>query len=76
MWNMWERTHCLRQPTMWKGGNHKCGKRETTKEGKGITTKADKAEPIRRLSIDLPESWHRRFKTACTKSRQENDRSR
>lgn len=27
-----------------------------------------KAEPIRRLSIDLPESLHRRFKTACAKA--------
>jgi hypothetical protein len=27
-----------------------------------------KSEPTRRLSIDLPMSLHRRFKTACTKS--------
>jgi hypothetical protein len=26
------------------------------------------AEPMRRLSIDLPESLHRRFKTACAKA--------
>jgi len=26
------------------------------------------SEPTRRLSIDLPMSLHRRFKTACTKS--------
>lgn len=32
--------------------------------------KVEKAEPIRRLSIDLPESLHRRFKTACTKADQ------
>ena len=30
--------------------------------------KAEKAEPTRRLSIDLPESLHRRFKTACAKA--------
>ena len=28
----------------------------------------EKAEPTRRLSIDLPESLHRRFKTACSKA--------
>jgi len=28
---------------------------------------AEQAEPIRRLSIDLPESLHRRFKTACSR---------
>ena len=27
-----------------------------------------KAEPTRRLSIDLPESLHRRFKTVCSKT--------
>lgn len=31
-------------------------------------TKQDKPEPTRRLSIDLPESLHRRFKTACSKT--------
>ena len=30
--------------------------------------KAAKDEPTRRLSIDLPKSLHRRFKTACTKT--------
>jgi hypothetical protein len=30
--------------------------------------KVEKAEPIRRLSIDLPESLHRRFKTACSRT--------
>lgn len=30
--------------------------------------KVEKAEPVRRLSIDLPESLHRRFKTACSKT--------
>jgi hypothetical protein len=29
--------------------------------------KVETAEPTRRLSIDLPESLHRRFKTACSK---------
>ena len=27
----------------------------------------EKAEPTRRLSIDLPEGLHRRFKTACSR---------
>jgi hypothetical protein len=43
-------------------------KSEPTNVGKRVTTNPDKPEPTRRLSIDLPESWHRRFKTACTKS--------
>ena len=30
--------------------------------------KATKEEATRRLSIDLPESLHRRFKTACSKT--------
>lgn len=29
---------------------------------------AEKAEPTKRLSIDLPQSLHRRFKTACAKA--------
>jgi hypothetical protein len=29
--------------------------------------KAERAESTRRLSIDLPESLHRRFKTACSR---------
>jgi hypothetical protein len=33
-----------------------------------IPTKAAEKEPTRRLSIDLPESLHRRFKTACSKA--------
>jgi hypothetical protein len=32
------------------------------------TEKPAKAEPTRRLSIDLPESLHRRFKTACARA--------
>jgi hypothetical protein len=35
-------------------------KRETPEVGRG--------EPTRRLSIDLPASLHRRFKTACSKA--------
>jgi hypothetical protein len=35
------------------------GNREATKEGS--------AEPTRRLSIDIPASLHRRFKTACSR---------
>jgi chromosome partitioning protein len=27
-----------------------------------------KAEPTRRLSLDLPATWHRRFKTACSRA--------
>ncbi len=38
------------------------------KAGKMETTKTGGAEPSRRLSIDLPESWHRRFKTACSRT--------
>ena len=30
--------------------------------------KTAKDEPARRLSIDLPKSLHRRFKTACTRA--------
>jgi hypothetical protein len=40
---------------------------KVTNPGLGVTTKEDPAERTRRLSIDLPESWHRRFKIACTK---------
>jgi hypothetical protein len=31
-------------------------------------TNVGKRETTRRLSIDLPESWHRRFKTACSRT--------
>jgi hypothetical protein len=41
---------------------------ETSNPGLGVATKPGKTEPTRRLSIDLPESWHRRFKTACTRA--------
>jgi hypothetical protein len=39
-----------------------------TKAALGVSTKGGKPEPTRRLSIDLPESWHRRFKIACTRA--------
>lgn len=35
---------------------------------KGEPAKVEKPEPTRRLSIDLPESLHRRFKTACSRT--------
>ena len=41
---------------------------KTTNTGLGIATKEGIAERTRRLSIDLPESWHRRFKIACTRA--------
>jgi hypothetical protein len=41
---------------------------EPTNTRLGVTTNPRKAEPSRRLSIDLPESWHRRFKIACTRA--------
>ncbi len=37
------------------------------KVGRIEPAKPETEEPLRRLSIDLPESWHRRFKTACSK---------
>ena len=37
------------------------------KAGRIEPAKPETEEPTRRLSIDLPESWHRRFKTACSK---------
>jgi hypothetical protein len=44
------------------------GKVKATNTGLGIATKDGKAERTRRLSIDLLESWHRRFKIACTRA--------
>lgn len=38
-----------------------------TKGGAGTDKKLD--EPTRRVSIDVPESLHTRFKVACAKSR-------
>ena len=39
-----------------------------TKVEKREPVKAEKSEPTRRLSVDLPESLHRRFKTACSRA--------
>jgi hypothetical protein len=41
---------------------------QATNTGLGIATKEGITERTRRLSIDLPESWHRRFKIACTRA--------
>ena len=41
---------------------------QATNTGLGIATKEGVTERTRRLSIDLPESWHRRFKIACTRA--------
>ena len=41
---------------------------KTPEEGSGVTTNPAKTERTRRLSIDLPESWHRRFKAACARA--------
>lgn len=41
-------------------------KREPAKAAEAKTT--EKAEPTKRLSIDLAQSLHRRFKTACAKA--------
>jgi len=38
------------------------------KVGKNEAAKGEETEPTRRLSIDLPESLHRRFKTACSRT--------
>ena len=38
--------------------------RETTKPAREIATKD--AEPTKRLSLDIPQSLHKRFKTACS----------
>jgi hypothetical protein len=41
---------------------------EPSETGNSEVPKAEKPEPTRRLSIDLPQSLHRRFKTACSKT--------
>lgn len=38
------------------------------KVGKREPAQVEKAEATRRLSIDLPESLHRRFKTVCSRT--------
>ena len=37
--------------------------------GKGQESQPEHAEPLKRLSVDLPESLHLRFKTACSATR-------
>jgi hypothetical protein len=55
------------QPTnVERGEPTNAGKGKSTNTGLGIATKG--TERTRRLSIDLPESWHRRFKIACTRA--------
>lgn len=39
-----------------------------SKAGKGEAAEVVHEEPLARLSIDLPKSLHRRFKTACAKA--------
>ncbi len=39
-----------------------------SKEGKSKPVEVVEEEPTARLSIDLPKSLHRRFKTACAKA--------
>jgi hypothetical protein len=39
-----------------------------SKDEKREPTNAGKQEPTRRLSVDIPQSLHRRFKTACSRS--------
>jgi len=38
------------------------------KTGKREPSDVGKQEPTRRLSVDIPQSLHRRFKTACSKT--------
>jgi hypothetical protein len=51
-----------------RGEPTNAGTLKTTNPGLKIATKEGTAERTRRLSIDLPESWHRRFKIACTRA--------
>ena len=46
----------------------KAGTGEPTKVVENEAAEAVRQERTRRLSVDLPESWHRRFKTACSKT--------
>jgi hypothetical protein len=43
------------------------GRGEPTEVGEP-DAEAGRQERTRRLSVDLPESWHRRFKTACSRT--------
>jgi len=48
---------------------HISPKPEKREPAKAAEAKApEKTEPTKRLSIDLPQSLHRRFKTACAKT--------
>lgn len=56
------------QPTnVERGEPTNAGTVKATKPELGDSRKAGAAERTRRLSVDLPESWHRRFKIACTR---------
>ena len=56
------------------GGTGTVGIDKSTKAESLIPTEVEtgvatgKTERMRRLSVDLPESWHRRFKVACTRA--------
>ena len=41
----------------------------TRQTGKPTAVEKTKAEPTKRLSLDLPQSLHTRFKTACSATR-------
>ena len=49
-----------------EGPGHDTATRHT---GKPTAPQKVKAEPIKRLSLDLPQSLHTRFKTACSATR-------
>ena len=48
------------------GPGHDTATRHT---GKPTAAQKAKADPIKRLSLDLPQSLHTRFKTACSATR-------
>ena len=48
------------------GHGHDTAPRNT---GKSTAGQKSKIEPIKRLSLDLPQSLHTRFKTACSANR-------
>ena len=48
------------------GPGHDTATRHT---GKPTAVQKTKIDPIKRLSLDLPESLHTRFKTACSATR-------
>lgn len=52
-------------------GSPESTKVEAASDGRkrpGVSPKPQEPERTKRLSIDLPESWHRRFKVACAKT--------